>query len=76
MTSVTAWMLCKLIKESGLPDGVVNVVFGVGPRAGEAMINHPDVNVDTYYSILFEPNLTNLYKSIPIKFYRSSKRIL
>ena len=45
MTSVTAWMLCKLMKEAGLPDGVVNVVFGIGPRAGEALINHEDVNV-------------------------------
>ena len=45
MTSVTAWMLCKLMKEAGLPDGVVNVIFGIGPRAGEALINHEDVNV-------------------------------
>ena len=44
MTSVTAWMLCKLMKEAGLPDGVVNIVFGTGPNAGEALINHKDVN--------------------------------
>ena len=45
MTSVSAWMLCKLMKEAGLPDGVVNMVFGTGPKAGEALINHKDVNV-------------------------------
>merc|ERR1711981_34285 len=28
MTSVTAWMLAKVIKEVGLPPGVVNIVFG------------------------------------------------
>lgn len=46
MTSVTAWMLCKLLKHAGLPDGVVNMVFGTGSKAGEALINHIDVNVN------------------------------
>ncbi|XP_010192711.1 PREDICTED: aldehyde dehydrogenase family 8 member A1 isoform X2 [Mesitornis unicolor] len=27
----------------GLPHGVVNVVFGTGPKAGEALVRHPDV---------------------------------
>ncbi len=26
-----------------LPPGVVNMVFGVGPRAGEALVTHPKV---------------------------------
>eukprot|EP01125_Pyxidicula_operculata_P009968 TRINITY_DN3284_c0_g1_i2.p1 TRINITY_DN3284_c0_g1~~TRINITY_DN3284_c0_g1_i2.p1 ORF type:complete len:407 (+),score=94.11 TRINITY_DN3284_c0_g1_i2:20-1240(+) len=43
ITSVTAWMLCKLMKEAGLPQGVVNMVFGVGPKAGQALIEHQDV---------------------------------
>lgn len=45
VTSVTAWMLCKLAKDVGLPDGVLNMVFGTGLKAGEALINHKDVNV-------------------------------
>ena len=45
ITSVTAWMLCKLIKDSGLPNGVLNMVFGTGSKAGEALINHQGVNV-------------------------------
>ncbi len=45
ITSVTAWMLCKLMEDAGLPSGVVNIVFGTGPKAGEALINHRDVNV-------------------------------
>lgn len=45
ITSVTAWMLCQLMKDAGLPDGVVNMVFGTGPKAGEALITHEDVNV-------------------------------
>ena len=28
---------------SDLPPGVVNMVFGVGPRAGEALVKHPNV---------------------------------
>ncbi len=31
-----------------LPPGVVNFVFGVGPRAGQALITHPDVNVISF----------------------------
>ncbi|KAK6297891.1 hypothetical protein J4Q44_G00324740 [Coregonus suidteri] len=43
MTSVTAWMMCELLEEAGFPPGVVNVVFGTGPRAGDALVGHPDV---------------------------------
>ena len=32
-----------LVPIPGLPPGVVNVVFGVGPKAGEAMVSHPEV---------------------------------
>ncbi|XP_028825213.1 2-aminomuconic semialdehyde dehydrogenase [Denticeps clupeoides] len=43
LTSVTAWMMCRLMNEAGLPPGVVNVVFGSGMRAGDALVSHPDV---------------------------------
>ncbi|XP_044532969.1 2-aminomuconic semialdehyde dehydrogenase isoform X3 [Gracilinanus agilis] len=43
MTSVTAWMLCKLLDEAGVPPGVVNIVFGTGPKVGEALVSHPEV---------------------------------
>ncbi|XP_009490391.1 2-aminomuconic semialdehyde dehydrogenase isoform X3 [Pelecanus crispus] len=43
MTSVTAWMMCKLLEKAGVPNGVVNVVFGRGAKAGEALVCHPDV---------------------------------
>ncbi|PVV02363.1 hypothetical protein BB560_003180 [Smittium megazygosporum] len=42
-TSVTAMMLTKLIKQAGIPDGVVNMVFGLGATAGNALVTHPDV---------------------------------
>ncbi|XP_013400923.1 aldehyde dehydrogenase family 8 member A1 [Lingula anatina] len=43
MTSVTAFMLCKVFQDAGLPPGVVNMVCGTGPRTGEVIIRHPDV---------------------------------
>ncbi|XP_029965796.1 2-aminomuconic semialdehyde dehydrogenase isoform X3 [Salarias fasciatus] len=43
MTSVTAWMMCKLMEQAGVPPGVVNIVFGTGPKAGDALVGHPDV---------------------------------
>ncbi len=43
MTSVTAWMFSKAVVQAGIPPGVINVVFGVGPRAGQALVQHPHV---------------------------------
>ena len=37
-----------LLLSLGLPPGVCNIVFGVGPRAGEAIIAHPDVAVVSF----------------------------
>eukprot|EP01095_Lingulamoeba_sp_RSL-Kostka_P005291 TRINITY_DN16622_c0_g1_i1.p1 TRINITY_DN16622_c0_g1~~TRINITY_DN16622_c0_g1_i1.p1 ORF type:complete len:504 (-),score=221.28 TRINITY_DN16622_c0_g1_i1:23-1534(-) len=43
MTSVTAYMLGQVCNEAGLPNGVVNLVFGTGPSAGQPLVEHPDV---------------------------------
>merc|ERR1712156_311756 len=45
MTTVTAWMLCKIFQDVGLPNGVLNLVCGYGHKAGEAIVQHPDVKV-------------------------------
>lgn len=42
-TSLTALKLAEIIQESGLPDGVVNIVTGAG-KTGAAIVNHPDIN--------------------------------
>ena len=34
---------CTLTSCLGLPPGVCNIVFGLGPRAGEAIVKHPNV---------------------------------
>jgi len=42
-TSLTALKLAELIRDSGLPDGVVNIITGAG-KTGATMVNHPDIN--------------------------------
>jgi len=43
MTSTTLLELTKIFKEV-LPDGVVNVVTGVGPEAGQSLLDHPKIS--------------------------------
>jgi aldehyde dehydrogenase (NAD+) len=42
-TPLTALKLAELIRDAGLPDGVVNIVTGFG-QAGAAIVNHPLVD--------------------------------
>ncbi len=42
-TPLTALKLAEIIQESGLPDGVVNIVTGFG-ATGAAIVNHKDVD--------------------------------
>ena len=43
LTPMTAYMFTKLCLEAGLPPGVLNVVHGSGPKAGQAIIDHPEI---------------------------------
>jgi gamma-glutamyl-gamma-aminobutyraldehyde dehydrogenase/4-guanidinobutyraldehyde dehydrogenase/NAD-dependent aldehyde dehydrogenase len=43
-TSLAALVLSRLASEAGLPDGVLNVVPGLGEVAGQALGRHPDVD--------------------------------
>ena len=36
--------LAELIHETGLPDGVLNMITGKGDVVGQAMVEHPDIN--------------------------------
>jgi 5-carboxymethyl-2-hydroxymuconic-semialdehyde dehydrogenase len=40
---ITADMLSKLVKEAGVPDGVLNTVHGFGEEAGKALTEHPAI---------------------------------
>ncbi|KAI1293774.1 2-aminomuconic semialdehyde dehydrogenase [Halotydeus destructor] len=48
MTSMTAYKLCHIFKEAGLPAGVVNIVFGRGRNTGPALIDHKLVDAISF----------------------------
>ncbi|KXS09051.1 2-aminomuconic semialdehyde dehydrogenase [Gonapodya prolifera JEL478] len=43
VTPMTAFLLADVLIKVGLPKGVVNIVFGTGPGAGEPLVLHPNV---------------------------------
>lgn len=43
LTPMTAYLFSELCHEAGLPKGVLNIVHGLGPKAGQSIIEHPDV---------------------------------
>ena len=43
LTPATAMKLCELAVEAGIPPGVINVVHGYGPSAGQAIVEHKDI---------------------------------
>ncbi|WP_028162095.1 aldehyde dehydrogenase family protein [Bradyrhizobium elkanii] len=48
LTSLSALRIGELALEAGLPRGVLNIVTGPGRIAGEALVNHPDVDKVTF----------------------------
>jgi aminomuconate-semialdehyde/2-hydroxymuconate-6-semialdehyde dehydrogenase len=40
---LTASLLADITRDAGLPDGVFNVVHGLGPEAGAPLVAHPDI---------------------------------
>ncbi len=47
-TPITALMIAQLIKEAGIPAGVVNILSGYGPDCGNAIASHPGVDKITF----------------------------
>lgn len=43
-TPLTALRLGEILQEAAMPPGVVNIVPGLGPTAGAALVAHPDVD--------------------------------
>ena len=41
--SASSLEFAALTKEAGLPDGVINVVTGLGMEIGSPLVEHPDV---------------------------------
>src|SRR5213075_3229218 len=48
LTPMTAYMLCEIAREAGLPNGVLNVVHGTGPNVGSAITAHPKINTISF----------------------------
>src|SRR5215472_2461939 len=48
LTPMTAYMLCEIVREAGLPNGVLNVVHGTGPKVGAAITAHPKINTISF----------------------------
>lgn len=46
--SVSSLEIAALTKQAGLPDGVINVVTGLGPELGVPLVEHPDVAKITF----------------------------
>jgi aminomuconate-semialdehyde/2-hydroxymuconate-6-semialdehyde dehydrogenase len=48
LTPMTAYLLCELCREAGLPNGVLNIVHGTGPNVGAAITAHPKINTISF----------------------------
>ena len=48
LTPMTAYMLCEVAREAGLPNGVLNVVHGIGPNVGAAITAHPKIGTISF----------------------------
>ncbi|WKE72518.1 aldehyde dehydrogenase family protein [Streptomyces sp. WP-1] len=47
-TPLTAQLFAEAVHEAGVPAGVFNLVTGLGPVAGQALAEHPDVDLVSF----------------------------
>ena len=48
MTPLTANLLAQTLDDINFPKGVVNIVHGLGPSAGQAILEHPDITAISF----------------------------
>jgi aminomuconate-semialdehyde/2-hydroxymuconate-6-semialdehyde dehydrogenase len=48
VTPMTAYLLSKICKKAGLPDGVLNIIHGLGPEVGQAIVEHPKIKAISF----------------------------
>src|SRR6185437_7113710 len=48
ITPMTAYMLSEICAEIGLPPGVLNIVHGLGPKVGSAIVGHPIISAISF----------------------------
>ena len=48
ITPMTAYLFSLICKEAGLPDGVLNIVHGHGPKVGHEITRHPNIRAISF----------------------------
>ncbi len=48
LTPMTAYLFSSICKDAGLPDGVLNVVHGLGSSAGQAIVEHEGIKAISF----------------------------
>ena len=48
LTPMTAYLLCEICREAGLPPGVLNIVHGTGPNVGAVITSHPKITTISF----------------------------
>ena len=48
VTPLTTFLLSQVCMEVGLPKGVLNIVHGLGPEVGQAIIEHPNIKAISF----------------------------
>jgi len=48
VTPMTAYLLSEICKEAGMPAGVLNIIHGLGPKAGQAIVEHPEIKAISF----------------------------
>lgn len=48
VTPMTAYLFSELCIKAGLPKGVLNIVHGLGPKVGNAIVSNPDITVISF----------------------------
>src|SRR4029079_19677926 len=48
LTPMTAFLLCEVCTEAGLPNGVLNIVHGTGPNVGAPITAHPKIGTISF----------------------------
>ena len=48
VTPMTAYLLGEICTEAGLPNGVLNIVHGLGTTTGQAIVEHPDIKAISF----------------------------
>ena len=43
LTPLTAWYLCTILDQVGLPSGLVNILHGYGPEVGQPIVENPSI---------------------------------